>query len=109
MAHEPYVFYCENGCQKYVLVNMDLKLEGEHVMVCPSCKHHHYRFIRNGEITGDRHSRGDAVDTIEPMPSAVFPTREAAQEALGVGKTKRNSFLNSLWRRKAHEDEGWMK
>ena len=109
MAREPYVFYCENGCGVYVLVNLDTDLTGEHVMICPSCKHHHFRKVENGEITGDRHTQGDAVDTIEPMPSAVFKTREEAQEAIGIGKTKRNSFLSALWRRKAHDSEGWKK
>jgi len=104
---EPYVFYCEGGCQKYVLVNMNLALEGEHVMVCPACGHHHYRRVENGQITDIRHNAGlNRADTIEPMPSAVFASREQAYEAMGLGKKKRNSFLQSLWRRKAQE-EGW--
>lgn len=107
MPREPYVFYCEGGCQVYVLVNLDTDLEGEHVIICPKCKHHHFRKVENGQITDNRHSRGDAVDTIEPMPSAVFESRESAVEAMGIGKKSRNSFLNSLWQRKAH-DEGWM-
>ena len=104
---EPYVFYCEGGCQKYVLVNMNLALEGEHVMICPSCEHQHYRKVEKGQITDIRHGQGNRVDTIEPMPSAVFESREAAVAALGLttGK-KRNSFLNRIWLRKAQE-EAW--
>lgn len=109
MAREPYVFYCEGGCKAYILVNLDTELEGEHVMICPKCKHHHYRKVKDGQITDFRHSAGDAVDTIEPMPSAVFESRDKALEAIGIGKQVRNPFLSALWRRKAHEDEGWMK
>lgn len=107
MAREPYVFYCEGGCRKYVLANLDTELTGEHVMICPACKHHHYRKVENGQITDFRHGAGDAVDTIEPMPSAVFETKELALEAMGLGKKKRDSWLSSLWCRKAHENEGW--
>jgi len=103
---EPYVFYCEGGCKAYVLVNLRTDLNGEHVMVCPKCKHHHYRKITDGEITDFRHHAGDAVDTIEPMPSAVFETREAALEAMGLGKKKRDSFMARMWLRKA-QGEGW--
>jgi len=107
MAREPYVFYCEGGCKAYVLVKLDIDLEGEHVIICPSCKHHHYRTIKKGEITESRHDKGEQVDTIEPMPSAVFKTRDDALEALALGKNPRDSFLNDLWRRKAN-NEGWM-
>jgi hypothetical protein len=107
MTREPYVFYCEGGCKQYVLVNINTSLDGEHVMVCPSCKHHHYRKIKNGVITDFRHSSGDSADTIEPMPSAVFKTREEALEAMGIGKQTRDPFIQELWRRKA-QDEGWM-
>ena len=103
---EPYVFYCEGGCKVYILVNLRTNLNGEHVMVCPKCKHRHYRKVQDGEITDFRHHAGDVVDTIEPMPSAVFESREAALEAMGLGKKKRNSFLSRLWLSKA-QGEGW--
>lgn len=106
MPREPYVFYCEGGCKAYILVNLNTSLEGEHVMICPKCKHHHYRKVKGGEITDFRHSSGDAVDTIEPMPSAVFETRESALEAMGMGKNQRDPYLAGLWLRKSQE-EGW--
>jgi hypothetical protein len=100
---EPFVFYCEGGCHIFVLANLDTSLNGEHVIVCPKCHHRHYRKVENGQITDFRHSRGDAVDTIEPMPSAAFPSREEAMKAIQID---RDPFMMDLWVRKA-QDEGW--
>jgi len=106
MPREPYVFYCEGSCKRYVLVNLDTDLEGEHVIICPKCHHKHFRKVKAGQITDFRHSCGNTVDTIEPMPSAVFETREEAEAAMGLSRDESCSFLSSLWGRKA-QDEGW--
>lgn len=45
--------YCHN-CRKYVQFDVDLSLNGNHVIECPSCKHEHCRKIKDGIITEDR-------------------------------------------------------
>ena len=45
--------YCHN-CNKYVQFNLDLSLNGNHILNCPNCGHEHCRVVRNGKITGDR-------------------------------------------------------
>lgn len=41
-------------CGKYVQFDIDLELNGNHVIVCPNCGHEHCRVIENGKITEAR-------------------------------------------------------
>jgi len=45
--------YCHN-CNKYVQFDLDMELDGQHVLNCPNCGHEHYRIVRNGKITEKR-------------------------------------------------------
>jgi hypothetical protein len=45
--------HCHN-CQQYVQFDLDLELEGNHVLTCPNCGHEHCRVIKAGQITGER-------------------------------------------------------
>jgi len=45
--------YCHN-CGKYVQFNLDLSLNGNHVLACPDCRHEHCRVVKDGKITDDR-------------------------------------------------------
>jgi len=45
--------YCHN-CGKYVQFNVDMSLNGNHVLECPNCGHEHCRVVKDGIITGDR-------------------------------------------------------
>ena len=53
MAIERQELHCHN-CGKYVQFDIDLSLNGNHVLECPNCKHEHCRVVKNGIITGDR-------------------------------------------------------
>ena len=45
--------FCHN-CRRYVNFLLDTELDGNHIIVCPNCKHEHCRVGRNGIITDDR-------------------------------------------------------
>jgi hypothetical protein len=45
--------HCHN-CDKYVQFDLDLSLNGNHVLECPNCGHEHCRVVKNGRITLDR-------------------------------------------------------
>jgi DNA-directed RNA polymerase subunit RPC12/RpoP len=45
--------YCHN-CGKYVQFDLDLSINGNHVLLCPNCGHEHCRVVKDGVITGDR-------------------------------------------------------
>jgi len=41
-------------CDRYVQFDIDLDLEGNHVLACPNCGHEHCRVVKDGVITGER-------------------------------------------------------
>lgn len=43
-----------HDCESYVQFNIDLSLNGNHVLECPKCSHEHCRVVRNGVITDIR-------------------------------------------------------
>ncbi len=45
--------YC-HGCSQYVQFNIDVSLNGNHILKCPECNHEHCRVVKDGVITGDR-------------------------------------------------------
>lgn len=55
--------YCHN-CEMYVRFNLDIELNGQHIIECPNCKHKHYRFILNGEISDGRWGRDPSQDQV---------------------------------------------
>lgn len=48
--------YCHE-CRKYVQFEIDLKLEGNHVLKYPNCGHEHCRVVKNGKVTDERWGR----------------------------------------------------
>jgi hypothetical protein len=45
--------HCHN-CDRHVQFELDMAMEGNHIITCPNCKHEHCRVIRRGKITSER-------------------------------------------------------
>jgi len=45
--------YCHE-CQNYVQFDIDVELEGNHILNCPNCGHEHCRVVEKGKITDVR-------------------------------------------------------
>ena len=72
-------FWC-GECRHYIYVTMNTTLAGNHIMVCPSCGHRHYRVVQDGIITSDRFDEGRTIaDEIVPMRSAAVPEAQRRQ------------------------------
>ena len=41
-------------CSSYVQFNLDMDLEGKHILHCPVCGHEHYRIVKDGVVTEER-------------------------------------------------------
>lgn len=67
--------WCHN-CQHYVQFDIDLNLNGNHVLECPNCKHEHCRVVNNGKITGDRWDsrNGNTGSAFTPTNTAFTTT-----------------------------------
>lgn len=49
-------------CQRYVQFDIDISLNGNHVIICPVCGHEHCRVVENGKITEVRwDSRNNSI------------------------------------------------
>ena len=68
-------FYCSKeggGCGKYFLTYLRENFFGNYTIECPKCKHHHFRVIKAGLVTGDRHSeRLGTTEIIMGLPSTL--------------------------------------
>lgn len=95
MPRDLFEFHCEGSCRGYTLVPLDVEEERDIILVCPNCKHEHYRTLRNGEITQIRHNQRTDTDTvhrIEPVMSAFSKTSR-------LQHLEKRGPLGDLWSR----------
>jgi phage FluMu protein Com len=60
-------FWCSThggGCGKYFLTFLRDDMDGDYTIECPNCKHHHFRHIKEGLVTDDRHSNRNGSATL---------------------------------------------
>lgn len=53
-------FYCGKaggGCRKYFDVMIGESDHGNYIIICPACKHSHFRFLKLGQVTSDRYDQ----------------------------------------------------
>ena len=51
-------FHCSTsggGCNKYFKTWLRDNMHGNYTINCPDCGHHHFRVIKEGLVTADRH------------------------------------------------------
>ena len=53
-------FYCAiqgQGCGKYFKTYLRTNMIGNYTIRCPACGHDHFRFVKSGLVTDDRHNQ----------------------------------------------------
>jgi DNA-directed RNA polymerase subunit RPC12/RpoP len=75
-----------HDCGKYVQFEIDLTLNGNHVLECPNCGHEHCRKVENGVITDIRWDSRNSKDNVI-MISTVTTTYSTVSTY--------NQYLNS--------------
>ena len=85
--------HCHN-CDKYVQFDIDINLDGPHVIICPNCGHDHYRVVNKGIITGDRWGQSQSQQQIYQATNVSFTT-SSTTTATGTDSFLRSSWLNS--------------
>ena len=73
--------YCHN-CGQYVRFQLDESLDGEHIIICPNCKHDHYRYINNGVISDQRW--GQSPSQQQPVYTATVTSYATTSAAINV-------------------------
>lgn len=72
--------HCHN-CGRYVQFDIDLGLNGRHVLNCPNCGHEHCRVVRDGEITDERWAQRNGWS---PQQTFVVPPANVSSTAIST-------------------------
>ena len=92
--------YCHD-CGRYVQFDIDLELDGNHVLVCPNCGHEHCRVVKGGRITDIRWAQRNGP-TIPVSQYAVTSSTTSTfttytQAGTGTARTDTASYTGSAF------------
>lgn len=92
--------HCHN-CDGYIRFALDKGKSGQHVLICPNCKHEHCRVIQNGKVTGDRwSSRNGDIGLAATATYIITPSMDnfsmSGWQTVPAGIDK-DQFLNDSW------------
>lgn len=91
--------YCHD-CGKYVQFNLDLSLNGNHILNCPNCGHEHCRVVKNGKITDvrwdSRNFGNTPIYTVTNITCTATSTWDAYYDSVTCNTTT-TLFLYSAW------------
>lgn len=91
-----------HACEGHICFDIDLALDGNHVLKCPKCGHEHCRVVRNGRVTRDRWDRRNGIPTHQvSMTTAVY-------SASTTSTTTTLMNLSSSGDRAAFMAESWL-
>lgn len=78
--------YCHN-CGGYVQFDMDLSLNGNHVLKCPNCGHEHCRVVKDGVITDIRWDQRNSFNNNTSINTMYIPTSSVSFTAQSTFNT----------------------
>ena len=91
MPVEKQELHC-HACQQYVQFELDLSLNGNHVLECPNCGHEHCRVVRDGRITDIRWASNNGPTYTVSNWAITSSTNSTFNTA-----TTSNFFLYQAW------------
>jgi len=99
MHKEPHIerqeIYCHD-CGNYVQFDLDINMNGNHVLNCPVCNHEHCRVVDNGVITDrrwDSRNRDDSYYVISS--SSITYSSTSTYSRYSGGSSMYDSWLNT--------------
>lgn len=84
--------YCHE-CNKNFIAQLDMALDGNHIIECPYCGHEHCRVIKDGLVTGDRYDSHNG----SRIPVERRRTWKASDNVLLCQTNTVSSFLREKW------------
>jgi DNA-directed RNA polymerase subunit RPC12/RpoP len=87
--------YCHE-CGRYVQFDIDVSLNGNHVLNCPNCGHEHCRVVKNGIITEDRWNSRNPTYNVSTWSMSTSTTSTYDYYSVNTAGTG-NSFTYASW------------
>ncbi len=87
--------HCHN-CDKYVQFDLDISLNGNHVLECPNCGHEHCRVVNDGEITDRRWDQRNGWGAGTAINVTAFSVT-ASTASTWDSSSSVSSFTYGLW------------
>lgn len=91
--------YCHE-CGKYVQFELDMSLNGNHVLNCPNCGHEHCRVVKDGVISDDRWDSRNSLNygyTYIPITSGITYSNTSTFNTYNSATASTSLFLYSAW------------
>jgi hypothetical protein len=83
-----------HDCDQYVQFDIDVELNGEHVLNCPNCGHEHCRIVTDGIITDKRwDSRNGDMLTF----AVCTGTMTSTATSIDTTSTGSSTFSTDMW------------
>lgn len=82
-------------CDKYVQFEIDISLNGNHVITCPNCKHEHCRVVKDGIITGERWDQRNGNSFYVTASVTTYTTISIDSTSYSAGSA--STYLTGLW------------
>lgn len=84
-----------HDCSKYVQFDVDVALNGNHVMECPNCGHEHCRVVRDGVITDIRWGQRNGPTYSVATTNATVSTNSTFYSSTSSSMFTYQSWMNT--------------
>ena len=81
-------------CQRYVQFELDMELNGNHVLNCPNCGHEHCRVVKDGKITRERWDQRNGIVLVS---TTVTSSSTASTWDMAVTAGTGDTFTYGAW------------
>jgi hypothetical protein len=85
--------YCHK-CSKNFVAELDMLIDGNHIVECPRCGHEHCRTIKNGEITETRWGDRNDTHAVRVSGRSVWKSSVLQAQTSTVSALIRERWLN---------------
>jgi len=87
-----------HACNQYVQFDIEMEIDGNHVLKCPNCGHEHCRVVKNGIITGERWAqRNGSTIPISTFSTTFSSTSTYTSYSMASKTYTGDSFIYSSW------------
>lgn len=83
-----------HACSCNFVAELDMEIDGQHIVECPGCSHLHYRIIKAGVITEARWGSDPSLTSIKVDGRSVWKSSVIKAQTSTVSSFIRERWLN---------------